>query len=47
MHRVTQAAGRDGMFAGYRLRVAQVLRDYDMVENRAEAPDDSRERHRA
>ncbi len=47
MHRVTQAAGRDGMFAGYRLRVAQVLRDYDMVENRTEAPEDSRERHRA
>lgn len=47
MHRATQAAGRDGMFAGYRLRVAQVLRDYDMVENRAEAPADSRERHHA
>lgn len=47
MHRATQTAGRDGMFAGYRLRVAQVLRDYDMVENRADAPADSRERHRA
>ncbi len=30
LHRATQAAGRDGMFAGYRLRVAHVLRDYDM-----------------
>jgi hypothetical protein len=35
------------MFAGYRIRVAQVLRDYDMVEHRSEAPADSRERHRA
>lgn len=47
MHRATQAAGRDGIFAGYRLRVAEVLRDYDMTEHRAEAPADSRERHRA
>ena len=47
LHRATQAAGRDGMFAGYRIRVAQVLRDYDMVEHRSEAPADSRERHRA
>jgi heme-degrading monooxygenase HmoA len=47
MHRATQAAGRDGMFAGYRLRVAAVLRDYGMTENRDQAPDDSRERHRA
>jgi hypothetical protein len=35
------------MFDGYRLRVAAVLRDYDMTEHRDEAPDDSRERHRA
>ncbi len=47
MHRATQAAGRDGMFAGYRLRVAAVMRDYGMTENRDQAPDDSRERHRA
>ncbi|MDP2802446.1 MAG: antibiotic biosynthesis monooxygenase [Phreatobacter sp.] len=47
MHRATQAAGRDGMFAGYRLRVAAVMRDYDMTENRDQAPDDSRDRHRA
>jgi heme-degrading monooxygenase HmoA len=47
LHRATQAAGRGGLFAGYRLRVAAILRDYDMAENRAEAPDDSRARHGA
>lgn len=40
-HRATQAAGRGGVFAGYRLRVAAVLRDYGM-EARDEAPEDSR-----
>ena len=44
-HRATQAKGRAGVFADYRLRVAGVLRDYGMVE-RAEAPDDSRAVHR-
>ena len=43
-HRAAQAAGRDGIFAGYRLRVAQVLRDYGM-DDRAEAPADSRAAH--
>jgi heme-degrading monooxygenase HmoA len=43
-HRKAQAAGRGGLFAGYRLRVAQVLRDYGM-ENRAEAPEDSKTAH--
>lgn len=43
-HRATQAAGRGGVFAEYRLRVAAVLRDYGM-EARAEAPEDSRRRH--
>ncbi len=43
-HRRAQEAGRGGVFAGYRLRVAQVLRDYGMDERR-EAPMDSRERH--
>ena len=43
-HRATQAAGRGGVFAEYRLRVAAVLRDYGM-EDRAEAPHDSREQH--
>lgn len=40
-HRRAQAAGRNGVFAGYRLRVTQVLRDYGLAE-RDEAPDDSR-----
>ena len=39
-----QTAGRDPVFAGYRLRVAEVLRDYGMTD-RAEAPADSREFH--
>jgi heme-degrading monooxygenase HmoA len=43
-HRATQAKGRAGVFADYRLRVAGVLRDYGMAE-RAEAPDDSRAAH--
>jgi heme-degrading monooxygenase HmoA len=43
-HRAAQAAGRGGIFAGYRLRVAHVLRDYGMTE-RAEAPEDSRRVH--
>ena len=43
-HRQAQAAGRGGVFAGYRLRVAQVLRDYGMTE-RDEAPADSRAVH--
>ena len=45
-HRAAQAAGRGGVFSGYRLRVATVLRDYGM-HARDEAPADSRERHGA
>ena len=44
-HRTAQAKGRGGVFANYRLRVASVLRDYGLNE-RDEAPQDSRERHR-
>ena len=40
-HRITQAKGRAGVFANYRLRVAGVLRDYDMTEHRDQAPADS------
>ena len=40
-HRGAQRAGRDGVFARYRLRVAGVLRDYGMVERRDQAPEDS------
>lgn len=41
LHRESQAAGRSGIFAGYRLRVAAVLRDYGMHERREQAPADS------
>ena len=43
-HRAAQAAGRGGVFAGYRLRIASVLRDYGMSE-REQAPPDSRALH--
>jgi heme-degrading monooxygenase HmoA len=43
-HRSAQAAGRSGVFADYRLRVASVMRDYGMTD-RDQAPADSRERH--
>lgn len=39
-HRRAQHRGRSEMFAGYRLRVAHVIRDYGM-EDRAEAPADA------
>ena len=41
-HRQAQGAGRQSIFADYRLRVAHVIRDYGMTE-RAQAPHDSRE----
>jgi heme-degrading monooxygenase HmoA len=40
-HRAAQAAGRGGIFADYRLRVAHVLRDYGPAD-REQAPGDSR-----
>ncbi|KRB30452.1 MULTISPECIES: antibiotic biosynthesis monooxygenase [unclassified Acidovorax] len=43
-HRSSQAAGRDHVFADYRLRVAAVVRDYGM-DDRAQAPADSRAVH--
>lgn len=43
-HRHAQAAGRTRLFADYRLRIAQVLRDYGMHE-REQAPADSRLAH--
>lgn len=43
-HRAAQQAGRGGVFADYRLRVADVLRDYGLHE-REEAPPDSRAVH--
>lgn len=44
-HRQTQSAGRKGIFRDYRLRVAAVLRDYEMAERREQAPEDSRAVH--
>lgn len=44
-HRATQAAGRNGIFRDYRLRVAAVVRDYGMTERREQAPSDSRAVH--
>jgi heme-degrading monooxygenase HmoA len=40
-HRASQRAGREGIFAGSRLRVVSVLRDYAMTERREQAPADS------
>jgi heme-degrading monooxygenase HmoA len=36
-HREAQAAGRGGLFADYRLRVAQVVRDYGL-DDREQVP---------
>ncbi len=41
-HRAAQVKGRDGLFADYRIRVAQVIRDYGL-RDRDQAPYDSRE----
>ena len=43
-HRHTQSAGRQGIFTDYRLRIAEVSRDYGL-HDRAEAPKDSRLHH--
>lgn len=43
-HREVQAKGRAEVFKDYRLRVANVLRDYGMFE-RVQAPLDSRQFH--
>lgn len=43
-HRAAQAAGRNGVFADYRLRIAAVVRDYGLFE-REQAPQDSRGVH--
>ena len=40
LHRAAQKKGRAGIFAGYRLRIAGVVRDYTL-EERAQAPQDS------
>jgi len=43
-HRAMQAAGREALFADYRLRIADVVRDYGM-HDRGAAPADSRAAH--
>ena len=43
-HRRAQRAGRQELFADYRLRVAAVVRDYGK-DDRAQVPDDSRAVH--
>jgi heme-degrading monooxygenase HmoA len=50
-HRLAQKAGRGGIFGGgifegYRLRIAHVVRDYGLEERREQAPADSRAAHR-
>ena len=44
VHRRAQDLGRGGVFQDYRLRVAEVLRDYGLQE-RKQAPADSRAHH--
>ena len=44
-HRGVQAAGRNGVFRDYRLRVAAVMRDYGLTDRREQAPTDSRDQH--
>jgi len=44
VHRATQAEGRAGVFKDYRLRIAEVSRDYSMTD-RTQAPTDSRVAH--
>ena len=43
-HRFAQVKGREGVFTDYRLRVADVNRDYGM-NNRQQAPSDSKKIH--
>ncbi|WP_166416484.1 antibiotic biosynthesis monooxygenase family protein [Cochlodiniinecator piscidefendens] len=43
-HRRAQTKGRDGVFANYRLRIANVIRDYGMFD-RTQAPHDSKGAH--
>ena len=43
-HRQAQHAGRNGIFSEYRLRIANVIREYGMHE-RDQAPDDSQAVH--
>jgi heme-degrading monooxygenase HmoA len=44
-HREVQRAGRSSIFEHYRIRVAEVVRDYGL-DDRAQAPQDSVSAHR-
>jgi heme-degrading monooxygenase HmoA len=43
-HRQAQSRGRSGVFRDYRLRVAEIVRDYSLTD-RDEVPADSRQHH--
>lgn len=43
-HRIAQAKGREAIFSEYRIRVANVSRDYTM-DDHGQAPIDSKNRH--
>ena len=43
-HRAAQQKGKSSLFDSYRIRVAEVIRDYTQSE-RDEAPDDSKQHH--
>jgi heme-degrading monooxygenase HmoA len=43
-HRDAQGAGRDHIFHDYRLRIAEIVRDYGL-HDRKQAPADSRQLH--
>ena len=43
-HRAAQASGRSTWFSNYRLRIAEVTRDYGL-KDREQAPADSRRAH--
>jgi len=43
-HREAQKKGRASIFSSYRLRIASVIRDYEM-DKRGQAPKDSQEIH--
>ncbi len=44
-HRLAQKKGREEVFSDYRLRVADVSRDYGM-QNRVQVPSDSKDVHK-
>jgi heme-degrading monooxygenase HmoA len=43
-HRTAQTLGRDDIFSNYRIRIAQVMRDYGLHE-REQSPQDSQAYH--